>query len=66
MTKGDRIEIATAGHPVEAVTAASLEMSDGEPLRITVSHDPGCPCTNGRPLVDCTCEIVGLVGRALT
>jgi hypothetical protein len=31
--------------------------------KVTVGHDPGCPCLAGQPLTACTCKSVDLVGR---
>jgi hypothetical protein len=31
--------------------------------KVTVHHDPGCPCLTGQPLSACTCKTVDLTGR---
>lgn len=53
-----RIDVPTAGRPVEAVTNATFGIKGAAPMHVTVGHDDGCPCTDGQPLAECTCEIV--------
>ena len=61
------LDIATAGHPVLALSDALGQLLAGdapEGWHVTVAHDPDCPSvTPRRGLPDCTCEIVRLTVR---
>lgn len=67
MSQKTRLEVATAGNPVEALARAVMPWtSPSGVFRVSVAHDDGCPCTAaGAPMTGCTCEIVELtIARA--
>lgn len=54
-----KVEVATGGRPVQAVAEALTEIRQSALTRVSVAHDPGCPCLHdSRPLHACTCEVV--------
>ena len=55
-------EIVTAGQNVERLTAALAALvPPGSLVNVDVHHDDDCPCLEGgRPMLACTCEIVGV------
>ena len=57
------VDVATGGNPQRAVAAAVREIGvdAGAVYHLSVAHEPGCPCTQRRPLRSCSCEIVRLV-----
>jgi hypothetical protein len=58
------IDVATGGDPVSAVATAGKSWAvRGQVVKLTISHDDGCPCLGGRALPKCTCEVVGLKAR---
>jgi len=59
------LDIACGGDPTRAVAAASLRLTQGRPwiVNLTIRHDDGCPCLNGRSMLGCTCELVTLEAR---
>jgi hypothetical protein len=68
MKIGERrlLEIPTGGNPLMALIRARHDLGVGrgpQVVRITVSHDPECPCLLGRPMPACTCELIGLKAR---
>jgi hypothetical protein len=65
MTRVDlavELDIACGGDPLAALlrTAPVWNTSPGQIVRLTVHHDDGCPCLQGWPMPNCTCEVVGL------
>lgn len=62
------MELATGGDP-EGALLGLLEPYHGhagQAFRATVEHDGGCPCENGCPMRQCTCEIVAVTIRDIT
>jgi hypothetical protein len=60
-----RREVATAGRPVETVTAAMLTVParPGEVWSTEIAHDDGCLALKGHGLRSCSCEVVWLEAR---
>jgi hypothetical protein len=57
------VEIPTGGSPLMALLQARHDLGVGtgaQVVRLTVHHDPGCPCLRGQPMPACTCELIGL------
>ena len=67
-TPGDRVfrvEVATAGRPVQAYLAAveAIGLRRGELWLTDMHHDDGCPGLEAESIPLCTCEIVEITAR---
>jgi hypothetical protein len=58
-----RQQVVTGGRPVEAVAQAVRDLAGGGVYSVAIGHDDGCPCLHGRPLAECSCEVVRLTRR---
>jgi hypothetical protein len=60
------LEVATGGRPVERLVAVFAELVPrGALVDVAVHHDDECPCLDDRPMLACTCEVVGVRLRLL-
>jgi hypothetical protein len=59
--------IATAGRPEKALGDGRIHFAINEPPLelVAVAHDWECCCLNGRPLRECSCELLRLLGKPM-
>lgn len=62
----ETVEVPTGGRAeVAFASVASRWVGPGATYKVIVAHDDGCPCSTGKPLGHCDCEVIHVVARRL-